>query len=332
MSMLSLGHSRPTIDNATCLNRIQRKHPCSVCADLCPRGVFSMDPKKENQWERCTDCNLCVAACPSRCFAPSAERQKRLKEDLDLNAPVSFGCREEETLCTVRMSCITAVPWELIAACALYTDVTLYLRACTNCRDEKKKQAVSALLEKLERFLGPERFAERVRLMRTDGEEGPEAQTAAEKPEKKILSRRAVFSGIGERFKTEAFKAAARRLPFLEETEDNGMQYRMLLAKAVQQEQQRDPDFLPGVSLPQYTTACTGCGICEKLCPQKAIEFGEEQEGERTAWLTPWKCTDCELCVKACPYGGISGMHTARVPRMTQVALVRIRTERRKTT
>ena len=188
------------------------------------------------------------------------------------------------------------------------------------------------MLEKLERFLGPERFAERVRLMRTDGEEGPEAQTAAEKPEKKILSRRAVFSGIGERFKTEAFKAAARRLPFLEETEDNGMQYRMLLAKAVQQEQQRDPDFLPGVSLPQYTTACTGCGICEKLCPQKAIEFGEEQEGERTVWLTPWKCTDCGLCVKACPFGGISGMHTVWVPRMTQVALVRIRTERGKTT
>ena len=150
----------------------------------------------------------------------------------------------------------------------------------------------------------------------------PEEKETEEKP----VSRREIFSGIGRKIKKEAFRAAARRIPLLENTEEDGRQYRMLLTRAMQEETQRDPTFRAGVQLPQFTVACKNCGICEKICPQKAIEFGEERDGKRMIWLTPWKCTGCELCAKTCPYGGITGLHTVLVPQMTRVPLVQIHT------
>ena len=323
MNILDFGQSRPFFDPAKCLNRIQRKHTCTVCTEQCPRGVFSLNAGDALRWDRCTDCNLCVAACPSRCFTASARRQKRLKEELNLKEPVSFGCRREETLCTVRMRCLTAVPWELIDACALYTDVVLYTGVCENCPEEGQRQAVSELLGRLERFLGEERFGQRVHLLREGRFTAAEPASAAEN----AVTRRALFSGVGRKLKSKAYLAAAQSLPFLEETETDGMYLRKLLAKAVQAETERDPSFRAGVELPQFTSRCTGYGICEKICPQKAIELGPEEAGGRMVYLTPWKCTACGLCALVCPYGGMEGLHTVRVPRMTQLALVRIHTK-----
>ena len=128
------------------------------------------------------------------------------------------------------------------------------------------------------------------------------------------------------------YKAAAARLPLLGEYDADGMQYRCALAEAVLAEQKRaleepEPgkkaqDY--GVKLPQFTVKCYGCGICEKLCPQKAIEIGPEREGKRLIYLIPWKCAGCSLCEHACPHGGISELHTVRVPRLTRLALVRV--------
>ena len=119
-------------------------------------------------------------------------------------------------------------------------------------------------------------------------------------------------------------RAAAERLPFLEETEEDGMLYRRQLAAAVQKEIKEDQNLRFRVSLPQFNIRCTGCGICEKVCPRQAIRILPEEDGNRLICLTPWKCTDCALCVRLCLTGGLSGMHPVTVPRLTELALVRV--------
>ena len=329
-SVLSAAAEHPAYTPDNCINRRQRRYACTVCSSLCPRGVFSLKTGESLKWDRCLDCGLCTAACPSRCFAPSAAAQRRYTEDLDLKKPVSFACREDEERSDQRVRCLAAVPWELLAVLAMHTELVLYTGACAACGHRDWAELVEERLGLLRDFLGEERFDRQVHVL-TEGRFVPPADAEPEEPEK-LFSRREMFSGVKKRMAKGLYRAAAARLPLLGDYNADGMQYRRALAETVLAEQKRAleapeprekaPDY--GVSLPRFTVRCYGCGICEKLCPQKAIEIGPEQDGRRLIYLTPWKCTGCSLCVRACPHGGLAGLHTVRVPKLTRLALVRV--------
>ncbi len=51
---------------------------------------------------------------------------------------------------------------------------------------------------------------------------------------------------------------------------------------------------------------CSGCQICELLCPYKAISFDDEQKVCR---VNEALCKGCGVCVAACPSGAIAGKH-----------------------
>lgn len=46
---------------------------------------------------------------------------------------------------------------------------------------------------------------------------------------------------------------------------------------------------------------CTGCGVCENICPQKCIRLENNQEGFFCPVVDLNLCTDCGLCVETCP-------------------------------
>ena len=291
-SVLSAASEHPVYVPDHCINRRQRRYVCTACSSVCSRGVFSLKSGESLKWDRCVNCGLCVSACPSRCFLPSLTDRRYYMDGLDVSRPVSFACRDEEEQSDRTVRCLAAVPWELLAMIAMRTDLVLYTGA---------------------------RY---------------EAPASPEKPGKpeRTLSRRDLFAGLKKRAAKGLYQAAAERLPMLAEDDADGMQYRRALAETVLAEQKRisespepgetPPDY--GVRLPRFSADCYGCGICGKLCPQKAIGIGDEQDGTRLIYITPWKCTGCSLCFHACPHGGITELRTIRVPRLTELALVRV--------
>ncbi len=46
---------------------------------------------------------------------------------------------------------------------------------------------------------------------------------------------------------------------------------------------------------------CTGCGLCEQLCPTSAVEV----HGHKATIVRPADCSYCEVCESYCPEGAI---------------------------
>jgi heterodisulfide reductase subunit A len=52
--------------------------------------------------------------------------------------------------------------------------------------------------------------------------------------------------------------------------------------------------------------ACSGCRICNNMCPYNAIEFDYDRE---VSHVITSLCKGCGTCVSACPAGIITGAH-----------------------
>ena len=308
----------PLFSPERCINRKQRRVVCSRCSEICPTGVFSMKSGQQVDWTRCVDCGICVANCPTRCFSHSGTAKKRLYEECDRQKPFVFACRKNENRADVRVRCLAALPWELLAVCAMRDGIALRMDLCGTCGESARKACLEENLESLRAFFGDRQ--ERVRIL-TEAEKTESAET--EEPEKR-LTRRGLLAGLGQSAAGIVLRAASERLPFSEDAEEDGLLYRRLLTAAVQRETEEDPNRRYTVSLPWFNVQCSACGICEKICPNQAIRIVREESGNSLICLTPWKCSACGLCVRLCLKGGLSGMHGVRVPCLTEVPLVRI--------
>jgi len=328
-SIIDNKNERPIFTAAYCLNRAQRKYTCTICNELCPDKVFSLKAGEPLKWESCRGCGLCVSACPSACFAPSVSMQNTLTEDLDLNRSVSFSCFEEDTLCDKTVECLAGVPWELLAVLALHTRVYLCTGSCAECDKKERVDVLEQNVAALRDFLGEELYNDRVRLL----EKGESVPDEGNESTGEAKTRREVFSDVKSSLTKGLYKITVKKLPFLADTDRDGLQYRKMLANTVLQRRKEareaEPDKtipLPtyGLSLPEFNAACWGCEICSRICPHKALEFRDEGSGKKLVYIDTLLCKGCGLCARLCPEHGMNGIRTVHVPYLAKLPLVRV--------
>ena len=61
---------------------------------------------------------------------------------------------------------------------------------------------------------------------------------------------------------------------------------------------------------------CSGCRICNNLCPYNAIEFNIEDEVSEVITAL---CQGCGTCVAACPSSAIDGAHFSNTQLISQI-------------
>jgi len=73
---------------------------------------------------------------------------------------------------------------------------------------------------------------------------------------------------------------------------------------------------------------CSGCRICEYLCPYGAIEMKEQADGKLTAHVIEALCKGCGVCGSACPTKAITMGHftTEEILAQVKAALVEVKT------
>jgi heterodisulfide reductase subunit A len=65
-----------------------------------------------------------------------------------------------------------------------------------------------------------------------------------------------------------------------------------------------------------YTEQCSGCRICNNMCPYNAIVFHEE---EKVSEVITALCQGCGTCVAACPSAAITGAHFTNDQVMSEI-------------
>ncbi|MGL5150217.1 MAG: 4Fe-4S dicluster domain-containing protein [Clostridium sp.] len=276
----------PIVKKNRCINKLQRRQPCDKCINCCPKKAISNNSGIEIDDKLCQNCNICTTVCPTGTTVPRlevVEGQYNIITKLD---DVSIGCETKGEIADYTLKCIASLPWEFLAYITLENKLTISLSKCKECDNTEAYQEILINLNKLKNFIGEEKYNNNVILIEE-----------SDKIPVKEVSRRELLKIFGE----ESKRFMTTIMPIDFEKNDNGRIYRSILIQKINElEKQNNKVENYGWCGLSVNNNCYGCGICEKLCPNSAIEIRITEEGQRQFIHKYRKCTHCKLCQTVC--------------------------------
>lgn len=308
----------PTYHNKYCVNASSFGYDCDECVKLCPEQLFEGGKKTQKpDFSKCTKCGICTAVCPAKAISPVDTQVRAFLTALAKDEEINAGCLEDGGGWMVSCDCLAALSWEQIACAALRNGIVISMRRCGDCERKACAEKIFETLRQAKGFLGDDLFFDKVRIL----EKGDTYQ-----PHGNAISRRELFTF----FKRMPLDTAVNMLPELKNGERSELFYRALLRDLVRlryddtpkEQRPRYPVTLPGI-----TDSCDGCGMCVRMCPEKALIVQPGDNGTKLMTVEAWKCTSCGKCVKACSKKAINGMSEMGVPHLGKVLLKRLKKE-----
>lgn len=266
----------PTIDYKHCMNRLQKKHECKLCRQVCSRDAIFIEKHhiKINN-ELCRGCHLCSGICPTQCITPHRSFIKStgtLKGD-----SLAIYCRlSKGDNAGVIVPCVASLPWEFYAYFSYKRPLSITTNNCENCNNSAKK-FILEMNKRLEMFWGDE-YKNRISFYISDEENRSE------------LSRREFF-GFFSRAAKKVGESFDVLLP-------ENTSFRSLLAAQI------EDSITHGWLSWKVEEQCWGCGVCTKICPNKAFSVINEN-GTSVLAHDVKRCAGCGVCKLTCPEGCI---------------------------
>ncbi|WP_371361976.1 NAD(P)H-quinone oxidoreductase subunit I, chloroplastic [Sporomusa rhizae] len=273
-----------------CLNTRYKKMTCRRCARICSKGCIS--EKLEFDLSKCDECGLCMAVCPAEAIAGENYSRKDVENMLNMaDSPLVLCCSRQD-----KQSC-----WP----CLGFLDTRLFLAMAYSGKGKRKvvvdNRRCSKCNPKVADYL--QRLLYNVNIFLHASGKSPivQGQAVSNYPHKeKVVSRRAFFGSlIGDVMTviTEVVRSDGNPAELLPRQEffSTYVKYHSF------------PEMMPtslfnAISIGK---SCHACGLCAKICPQKAIEIKEQGEVV-DFYHRALTCTGCEVCVAHCPQKAIT--------------------------
>lgn len=276
----------PKLNKKKCINSVQRRQKCNLCEQYCTKKAISLEGEVTINKDVCSNCNICVSICPTGTMVPTFEVLEAQYNMITKYDDISIGCNKEEDA-YFNVECLASLPWEFLAYICLDNKIKLVIRGCKSCKNSNLSKEFDNTLDKLKSFLGETLYDEKVILVDSDNI----------KIEPREYTRRDLF----KLWKDESKRLATNMAPINLEENKNYRIYRSLLVKKIQSMKVNISSEVnynwPSLEI---SNSCWGCGICAKICPQKAIEIKVESDGNRKFIHNYTRCTHCGLCKTVC--------------------------------
>ena len=296
--------THPVWIKENCINQKQKKVKCTVCQDICPERIYLSSSKESLDWSACRNCNLCVASCPSRALMSSSFNAENFLKLLNIPGKEAvISCSRFSGVSDYKATCFGSLSWEMLACLGLKKKVTLVHADCENCEYCSTYEMFRLNLKHLALFFDADYFKEHFSVRdKTD--------FAASS----LFSRRQLFSIA----KNQGKSAVSSVVPW--NNKIDGLLYRKLLQQMVQEKDCPIDSFRWIV--PMFKDSCRVCGICEQICPQKAIRFTENGLVKQLE-LDLFRCSGCQTCQLTCPYYGIRELGVVRLHKLNWRVAIR---------
>lgn len=271
---------KPKVNNKRCLNRLQKRQECRLCISSCNKEAIKINNGIEIDGDKCDNCTICSVVCKTGAIIPRREVVEKQCSIISGHDNLLVGCINSNEVLDLNVDSLDRLPWELLAYIAVNKKCYLLMNSCEVCTNIRCKNIFKETLERLKIFLGKDIYHSQIIFIKDP-----------KKIPKKEMSRRDFFKFLGG----ESKKMFGDIIPIDFEENRNPRIYRSLLLEKL-----KESDKKYCWNSININENCYGCGLCEKLCPQKAINIDKNENDERFIVHDFRKCTHCGLCTLIC--------------------------------
>ena len=259
------------------LNRCLFHYPnitCSRCQDICPQQAIH---NREIDFEKCDNCGLCTAVCPTGAIHSDTDYDTALTAVKNLS-PQVLMCKK---VSPQSIPCLGALNRRLLWALAEKQELCIDTSRCQSCNP-----AVAS-------WLTCEIEACSIALQEANKAPIKLVHVRETTPAPQPVARRSFFRSL--------FHTASKTAAEIAKAQTN-RQYAFDSVIWLTKQNTSPNGVFPRLSL---TANCTVCGLCNMLCPEKALHVHRENN-EPALTFDPIKCTSCALCVNNCPQAALT--------------------------